>query len=99
MAVEALHWKTPHEVVAPPTHVPLPLHMDTAVWIELPAGQVWGAHMVVAGHLLQVPAPLQAPVVPQVLAACAAQSPGCELPPTTAPHVPSGLPVYVFAQA
>jgi hypothetical protein len=98
-SVEALHVKRPHPTVPPATHAPEPLHVEGFVCVVVPAGHVPAAQTVGDGHLLHAPAPSHAPVVPHVLAAWVAQSPPCALPAPTTPHVPSGLPVYVFAQA
>jgi hypothetical protein len=58
----------PHVVAAGVTQVPVPLQVDAAVCVALPAGQeAPGRHAVPGAARSQAPAPSQSPVLPQTL--------------------------------
>ena len=75
---------------APEMHDPDPLH---ACPVCVPLAHVVEPHAVPAGHCAQAPAPLHVPLVPQLVAACATQSPSGLVPVATARHLPSAAPL------
>jgi len=87
----------PQSCVPLSTQAPEPLHMSAGVAVDGPP-QAAAAHTVDAGYSAQLRLPEQIPVVPQVLAACAAHSLSGSVPATTAAHVPR-LPAWLhFSQ-
>ena len=80
------------------TQVPLPLQVSAAVSVVLPE-QLGATHCVPAAWSAQAPLPLQAPLVPQVEAACAAHSLCGSCPFGTLAQVPLAAPVSALEHA
>jgi hypothetical protein len=84
-------------VVTPCTQVPVPV--QTSVADATPFEQDAAPHAVPAGYNWHAPAPLQAPVVPHVLADCAAHSLSGSLPLAIGAQVPFNAPVFAWDAA
>jgi hypothetical protein len=84
---EPAHWYAPHDVVAPATHVPVPLQVEAAVSCAL--AQLAARQTVPATHWRQAPAPSQKPSVPQLVAAEAVHSLRGLVPGSENLHVPT----------
>jgi hypothetical protein len=100
-AVPLAHVKGAHDWVGGEVvlHVPLPLHVRALVSVL--ALQDPGMHTLPAGQSWQAPAPLQAPVVPQVELAIAGHwlAGNGAVPASTLPQVPSEPPVSAAVHA
>ena len=81
---------SPHDCSVPGTHMPCPLQRPALRSVEVPDEHMAMVHAVLAPHLPQPPLPSHWPLVPQVLAVVAAQSPArSPVPAGTFAHVPT----------
>jgi len=83
----AVHTVGEQLCIPPEAHTPLPSHW-LALVRTLPT-HTGGAQIVPLGYRAQAPAPLQEPVVPQLVEGWAAHSASGSVPAAMGPHVPS----------